>query len=198
MLHHAYALDAFNYIVENHPPAPRLGGVEYQMELVSNFSPSSMAYQGGARQAGFAHPGRSGGVLEAITVTDYRLRPTPPQEAPCAPFGRPHARIALNPQLGVQPYRVRITLKSSAGPMVLSAVTYGPQGEEQFASPLILQPGGSVTLTINRSASGFVVASPETGCPVDQPLVLDPFSLAVEIVTGFADNRDGSGQVTQG
>jgi hypothetical protein len=186
MLHQSYAEDAFNYLVKQYPLNTNRTQRDYQMLLVSNFTPSTMSYEGDGVQATITYAGTSDFIQRATTKTDFRLRPTPPQSVPCAPFGRPHARVVFNRQQISTGLAVRISM-SATQPMVIAPVTYNTDGEERFGRPQVLQPGGSLTLEVDQRTTGFVIGSVEGGCPIDQPLNLTPFSLSIQATK--ADNR---------
>jgi hypothetical protein len=179
-LHNAYATDAFNYIVDIFPQKPTQ--TLYTMSLMSNFTPSSMAYSAYAdgTYARFSHNPSSQATIKQTVRNDYRTVPTPPQSVACAPYGRSHARFVFNPQVLASAFTATIALQDAGETaMVFSTVSYDLDGRERFSIPIPLRPGTSVAARFDRSTTGFVIGSAVSGCPIDKVLSLPRFDLTI-------------------
>jgi len=182
LLNNAYAQDALVYVKEKFKTIEK-SFVEQKMSLLSNYSPSSMSYKVDSESniVTFVHDGENEVSRRQTISNDIRGVSRPQQQVPCAMYGRPHARFVLNPQVLNQKTNAKITLEDSEySTLILSQVTYDARGNQLFSKPFQLQKGVSVVLSFSSETTGFVIASPKSGCDLDKRISLARFRLTIE------------------
>jgi hypothetical protein len=182
LLNNAYAQDALAYVKEKFP-TKQTSSADQKMALVSNFSPSSMSYitENEGNQVMFVHDADTEATKRQTVSNDIRGITRLPQQVPCAMYGRPHARVVLNPQVLTKDTIVKVTLEDSENTtLILSQVTYDTQGKQLFSKPLQLQKGSSVVLSFNAETTGFVIGTPTAGCNLNSKISLAPFRMTIK------------------
>lgn len=101
----------------------------------------------------------------------------PPQSSLCAKINRPHAEISFNKD-HFNNFEVKIINDHPANQIIVGSKSYDLYGNEYYSRGYILKPNEDVKLVINGT---LIIASLESGCPVDKPIKLPELDITLEI-----------------
>jgi hypothetical protein len=189
MLAHTYATDTAIEILrgerqrESEPERDNYNSTLSSAPLISNYLPATMKYSKITRvfkgEDGFVitynKPKYEDGLQTEANVSGKKL---PAQYVPCARFGRPHARIVLNPYSD-QNGNISIKVMNSSEPILVFTESADYTGRDVFGIPYLLYPGEIHIFDDAKSVTGLVVASKKNGCEQNEEINLTDFTLNI-------------------
>lgn len=101
----------------------------------------------------------------------------PPQSSLCAKINRPHAEISFNKDY-FNNFEAKIINDHPTNQIIVGSKSYDLYGNEYYSRGYILNPSEDVKLEINGT---LIIASLESGCPLDKPIKLPELSITLEI-----------------
>lgn len=176
-----YSLDAADALSAHTKPKGRVVPLS-EMKLMSNYSPSTMMHVSDSANRSSIMFDPSWSIIKKWpSVANLSGFTTPTQDVACAPFGRPHALMTLNPERLAETQRVKITLNDTdADGFVLSQITYNNIGKRIVGKVMPIVAGESIILNMDVNTASFMLGSVKNGCPLDKVITLPKFSLSVE------------------
>lgn len=130
--------------------------------------------------------GKSESML-GTTKSDYNLaenpnsdlisKEYPPQSSLCAKINRPHAEFAFNKDY-FNNIEIKIINNHPKNKIIVGSKSYNSEGYESYSKGFILKPNENIKLVIGDT---LIIASLESGCPLDKPISLPEFDLFLEI-----------------
>jgi len=101
----------------------------------------------------------------------------PPQRSLCAKINRPHAELAFNKE-NFNNIEIKIVNNHPKNNIIVGSKSYDSEGYESYSKGFILKPYENIKLVIDGT---LIIASLESGCPLNKPISLPELDLFIEI-----------------